>query len=128
MKNTLLITCGILVMVSLIGTTVFFGLNTMSAARADIPPPAVKTIADFRSWRPTFTTVHLITFGWSSNYYIDNDNARYSSRGPRTYVFNTSGKYLETSDLTSDMRSYRFASNQGVNITRVNINDIPIPE
>ena len=115
-------------MVSLIGTTVIIGLKSMSAAHVDIPPPTVNTITDYRAWRPTFTTVHLITFGWSSNYYIDNYNARYGSRGPRTYVFSTSGKYLETSDLTADMRSFRFASNQGVSITRVNINDIPIPE
>ena len=100
----------------------------MGAAHADIPPPTVKTISDFRSWRPTFTTVHLVSIGSYSNYYIDNDNARYSSRGPRTYVFSASGKYLETSELTADMRSFRFAANQGVNITRVNINDIPMPE
>ena len=123
-----MIALGVVVVLSLMGATVFIGLQSMSAAHADIPPPTVKTISDFRSWRPTFTTAHLITFGWSSNYYIDNDNARYSSRGPRTYVFSTSGKYLETSDLTADMRSFEFAASKGVNITRVNIDDIPIPE
>ena len=123
-----MIALGVVVVLSLMGATVFIGLQSMSAAHADIPPPTVNTISDFRSWRPTFTTAHLITFGWSSNYYIDNDNARYSSRGPRTYVFSTSGKYLETSDLTADMRSFAFAASKGVNITRVNIDDIPIPE
>ena len=128
MKDNLLIALGAVVVLSLMGAAVFIGLQSMSAAHADIPPPTVKTISDFRTWRPTFTTAHLITFGWSSNYYIDNDNARYSSRGPRTYVFSTSGKYLETSDLTADMRNFRFTANLSVNIIKVNINDIPIPE
>lgn len=128
MKYNLLIALGVVVVLSLMGAAVFIGLQSMSAAHADIPPPTVKTISDFRSWRPTFTTAHLVTFGWSSNYYIDNDNARYSSRGPRTYVFSTSGKYLETSELTADMRSFAFAVSKGVNITRVNIDNIPIPE
>ena len=128
MKNALMITFGVVVTVLLIGVTAFIGLKSMSAAQADIPPRTVKTISDFRSWRPTYTTVHLVTFGWVSNYYINNDNALYSSRGPRTYVFSSSGKYLEVSDLTADMRSFQFGSGKGVNITRVNINDIPIPE
>ncbi len=122
------ISLGVAVVAALMGTTVYFMLRSMQAAQADRPPPSLKTIADFRAWRPTFTNAHRVAYGRITNYYVDNDNARYDSRGPRTYIFDSAGRYLETSALTADLRSLRFVASEGVSVARVDVQDIPIPE
>jgi len=100
-------------------------LDMRKKYHAALPPDHVKTIDDFRAWRPDYTNTHRVIVGDVTWYFVDNPTSRQPGRHPNTYIFDRDGKYLRDTSLTADLRSYRFVHSAGSRITPINIAEVP---
>jgi hypothetical protein len=128
-SSRLIMAFGLTITISMVAVSLIITIQSMKDSHADIPPPNIKTIGDFRLWRPTYTNAYRISIGPMTNYHVDNPSARYQSRGPKAYIFRSNGRYREVSDTSAVMWAKKRSRLQGaIEIIQVNIQDIPTPE
>lgn len=69
-------------------------LRDGESRRAAEPPLEVRTVADFRKWRPQYEQAVRVEAGGSTYYLVFGERARMLASGPSGYLFDARGNLL----------------------------------
>jgi len=94
--------------------------------RAAEPPPSVRTLDDFRKWRPHFDQAIKLETRGMVYYLIFGEKARLLASGPSGYVFDARGTLVGWILDTGDATYWRISADSGARYSAIGAGRIVI--